>query len=153
MGDGRRDLISSRVSIDSETGCWIWSGYKNQNGYGRVKLNGRQYAAHRLSYEAHVGDIPLGMFICHKCDNPPCVNPDHLFCGTPRDNAIDMTIKGRGQGPKNKGGANGRAKLTIDQVNTIKSSSEWHHIIAERYGVSRSLISMIKNGYVWGNHD
>jgi hypothetical protein len=76
-------------------GCWVWTGSVVGYGYGQIKVNGRQLKTHRYVYEQLVGDIPDGMFVCHKCDNPPCCNPDHLFLGTPRDNTQDMVQKGR----------------------------------------------------------
>jgi hypothetical protein len=75
--------------------CWFWGGTRNVDGYGRVRINGKSDGAHRVSYEYHIGPIPKGLYVCHKCDCPPCVNPDHLFLGTARDNARDKIAKGR----------------------------------------------------------
>lgn len=79
--------------------CWIWTGMKHPPGYGLLWLsnkdNPRSVLAHRFSYELHNGPIPEGMFICHRCDNPPCVRPEHLFLGTHQDNMDDMHAKGR----------------------------------------------------------
>lgn len=75
-------------------GCWIWNGRKS-NGYGQMKVNGKSVRAHRLSYELFKGDIPAGLFVCHRCDVRSCVNPDHLFLGTGYDNVQDMIQKDR----------------------------------------------------------
>jgi hypothetical protein len=81
----------SRYVVDQSTGCWLWTGATTDEGYGKIEAR----AAHRYFYLSLVGPIPEGMILCHKCDTPPCVNPDHLFVGTPLDNALDKMAKGR----------------------------------------------------------
>lgn len=96
-------VLSSRSRIDGATGCWLWNGHtrgRNRFKYGLVDVCGKRYGAHRLSYILHKGPIPeggdfRGMCICHTCDNPLCVNPDHLFLGTHQENMTDKTVKGR----------------------------------------------------------
>lgn len=79
----------------TDSGCWEWNGHRDPDGYGSVTRGRRPYRAHRLAYETFVGAIPEGHVICHRCDNPPCMNPDHLFIGTPRDNTLDASQKDR----------------------------------------------------------
>ncbi len=89
------DRFNSKAAL-GENGCLEWSASKSSAGYGQFWVNGRSRQAHRVAYELHHGRIPEGLFVCHKCDNPPCVNPDHLFLGTANDNNQDKMRKGRG---------------------------------------------------------
>lgn len=86
-------------NVNKSGDCWIWTGYKDYDGYGRIELNYRNLGAHRVSWELDRGKkIPQGMLICHHCDNPSCVNPKHLFSGTHKDNAKDAVAKGKMRG-------------------------------------------------------
>ena len=133
--------------IDNETGCWEWLGSCNRRGYGRW-YEGGEVLAHRYFYEQHVGPIPEGMCVCHRCDNPKCVNPDHLFLGTHRDNMEDCVRKGR----QATGERNGQAKLTTAMVREIRERAahgESGSSLGRSYGVRQTSIWKIVNGQHW----
>lgn len=91
------DRFFSKIDKNSENGCWIWTGSKVSNRYGGMLVGHKHMLAHRYSYELHKGKIENDLYVCHKCDNGFCVNPDHLFLGTQKDNMCDMIKKGRGR--------------------------------------------------------
>lgn len=109
---------SSKVYPEPNTGCWLWSGPTNTK-YGRLSVGDKIISAHRYSYTISKGQIPDGLMVCHICDVPTCVNPDHLFIGTAKDNFDDMASKNR----HDCTGLSkvGNPKLTIDQVREIRS--------------------------------
>lgn len=89
--------IKRHTAPDPNCGCLLWTAQTFGIGYGRIKILGRSYAAHRVTWELSHGPIPAGMLVCHRCDTPACVRPDHLFLGTAKDNTQDMLEKGRHQ--------------------------------------------------------
>ena len=135
-------------------GCWGWTGGKTSFGYGVIResgTNGKLIGAHRASFQIHIGPIPDGKHVLHRCDNPACTNPDHLFIGTHQENMDDMVEKGRSLigSEKRKGELSGRAKLTNAQVVEIKrkilqglSDQE----ISEGYPVTKAQINYIRHG-------
>lgn len=131
-------------SID-DNGCWLWKVTKGADGYGITTFNKRRIRAHRLSYMLHVGEIPSGLLIRHKCDVPSCVNPAHLELGTNLDNMRDCVERGR----MPKGEARPSSVLTATQVTEIRSSSDTGVALADRYGVTVSTISKIRKGLMW----
>lgn len=143
-------------------------GPKNQHGYGMCKREGDQYFTHRLSYEMLYGPIPPGLMVCHRCDNPPCCRPDHLFLGTSRDNQRDAIFKGR-RGSRNrperygsmygmttkalpKGEAHWKARLTEEDVRVIRAryaAGEDVQSIANDYPVTRVNINYVVLRRTW----
>lgn len=132
--------------------CWLWTGATRNFGYGVINAGGDGGAAlvaHRVSWEIHNGPIPAGMVVCHKCDNPPCVRPDHLFLGTVADNNADMRQKGRASGGVRDRERHSQTKLTYAQIAEIQATfipgKTTYREFAERYGVAGSTIARYAN--------
>lgn len=156
-----KERIKSKSKVLSN-GCWEWQGAKKGEGlkaYGSLGVGSRAdgtrrtVSAHRYSYEVFIGEIPNGLFICHKCDNPSCVNPEHLFAGTRQDNVDDRERKGRNKPfnfPKHENHM--RAKLTWKDVNEIRGTKRYRGItveLARKYKVGHKAISDVLNFKTW----
>ena len=132
----------------SDSGCWVVRGARKSGGYGAVQFEGGSRAAHRLAYEAWVGPIPEGLLIRHKCDNPPCINPEHLEPGTDADNNGDMMLRGRHR--TLSGAKHPMSKLTWDEASAIRGAYATGvftlNMLSEAFGVSRPTISRIVKG-------
>lgn len=124
--------------------CWNWTAAFQGNGYGyfRISLEDGATVAHRFSYFIHFGKIPNDMHVCHSCDNRACVNPSHLFLGTPKDNAIDRENKNRSK-------THGPQKLNEESAYSIYISPLTKSQLARMYGVSRATILKIKTKSIW----
>lgn len=138
----------AKVRRSDPDACWLWAGRKGANGYGTIIRNNRFIYSHRHSWCLTNGAIPPGLFVCHRCDVPLCVNPGHLFLGTNADNMADAAKKGRSA----SGERGGTAKLTQAQVNDIRAAlraGESRRCIARRFGVGHSAINVISSGKGW----
>jgi hypothetical protein len=136
---------------ENDRGCWLWKGGKVYAGYGSVRLSGRNLLAHRAMWLCLKGDIPGSKIVCHTCDTPGCINPDHLFLGTYADNTADMVNKGR-QGEQLKGESNPRHKLSAEQVKEIRylrqEGFSWS-ALEEKFGVCRGTLQRIVKFRTW----
>jgi hypothetical protein len=142
------DAFWSRVGVDGQDQCWPWHGAKTHNGYGfYAPLPGVLLRAHRVAYALHNGGIDESMFVCHRCDNPACCNPHHLFLGTPKDNVEDMIQKGRKA--VFRGEDNAMSKLTAEQARAIYQDPRTNREVAAEYGTSSSLVSLIRHRKIW----
>lgn len=139
--------VLSTVEI-TETGCWEKSGTK-KGTYGKVRIAGETIFTHRASYLYHFKSIPSNLFVLHKCDNPSCCNPEHLFLGTQLDNMQDMQKKGRRVSITLKGDLNGNSRLKEAEVINIFLSNVPREWLARNYAVSVNTIDAIKTGRIW----
>ena len=139
------ERFHSHCVIDEQTGCWIWMACLGRKNYGLFGFEGRLQPAHRVSYKLHKGPIPDGLLVMHSCDQPRCVNPEHLSVGTGVDNMQDCVRKGR----INRGVQRYNAKLNDGLVREIRLSSEPHLHVARRLGVDTALVQRVRAGRSW----
>jgi hypothetical protein len=149
------DAIAARVRMAGA--CWEWTGATSGSGYGRIKRSAKNHQVHRLMYETCYGPIPLGMVVCHRCDNRLCVSPEHLFAGTASDNMRDCASKGRLMAQKDPsrlphGETHKHARLThadVEMIRALLTSGASARGLAREYGVSDRTIRNIRDRRKW----
>lgn len=132
----------SRLKVNELTSCWEWQGAKHAFGYGKLTIRGVLQSAPRVVYELLIGPVPENAFVLHRCDNPACCNPEHLYAGTAKDNMMDRAVRGRQ-----------KTKLTLAQARAIwhacQSHSESYGALGRRYGVTPATVKAIARGQTW----
>ena len=143
------DRFFAKVFPEPNSGCWLWTATVDGCGYGLFGVggSGNSRRAHRVAYELFKGPIPVGFRVCHKCDVPSCVNPDHLFCGTDADNISDRDNKNRTA----RGKLNGKSKLNEDLVRLIRTDGRSERALAADLGFHRGTIHAVRSGRTWGH--
>lgn len=150
MGTKKRPL-SERfwARVERGMGCWEWRGYRNSLGYGgTVDDLGKTRPAHRASWELTFGPIPPGLFVCHRCDNPGCVNPGHLFLGTQRDNIQDASRKGRVSRGEHRHCAR-LSEVSVALIRRRHAEGETQNRLAAEFGVTRQAIWHVVHRKSW----
>lgn len=156
MSIGIPEQLRRNMNVNRRSGCWEWTG-TTRDGYGRMTIGSRtdgsrrSVSAHRMAYELAIGEIPPGMEICHRCDNPRCINPEHLFAGTKRDNAADRDAKGR------HFALNGEEHPASKLTKRIVRDARWERAyrgtsfleLARKYGVSKTTMRNAVIGKTW----
>lgn len=145
------ERFQEKVLQKNDRGCAEWNGSKYPSGYGSFWFEGRVQVASRVAWLLFRGPIPDGLWVLHECDNPPCVNPDHLFLGTRQDNVDDMDSKGRRASLP--GELNPKSKLTAKDVVAIRelSGTKSQRELAAKYGVTKTAIRLIQQGKNWSH--
>lgn len=144
-----KERLERDARVDDK-GCVIFAGYLNRDGYGRMRVGQKLECAHRVSYAVNIGPIPDGMQVLHECDNPPCINPKHLFLGTQEENIQDMVAKGRQRGVV--GVRHHKAKLNQEKAFEIRwyaAMGRRHKDIAAEYDITRSLVGRVARCEIW----
>lgn len=147
-----RMRIMIGVVKNEESGCWEWKRSSDGWGYGKISIQHKLEKVHRVMFSLANGPIPTGMCVCHKCDNPPCCNPDHLFLGTHADNRRDMIQKGRLS--DQSGTLNSQAKINDNiarEIRSLYANGVMQKLIAEKYGISTGIVNRVVLRRNWKN--
>jgi predicted XRE-type DNA-binding protein len=146
-GYGNRKKIAWNVN---ENGCYICTSHSiKNNAYPSIMISGIRKKISRLVYENNFGEIPYGMLVCHRCDTPSCINPEHLFLGTNADNTADKLNKNRQS--RLKGEQNGNSKVDTDAIKKIRTSNDAAEALVGEYGIGKTQITRIRNGESWSH--
>lgn len=137
------DALLSRAEPEPNTGCWLWTGAPSPRGYGNVDHRGRRWRAHRLSYTLAFGPIAAGMLVRHRCDQPACVNPEHLVAGTQLENMDDARARNR----LATGERHGKARFSRAEVDAIRHSRDGLTATARRFGTDKRTVWGIRQGH------
>jgi len=158
MSNPRRQFLNLQDvfanCLRTENNCIDWQGYKNNTNYGRLRLDGKKTLITRWVATLVHGEPKKGQWCLHSCDNPPCVNPDHLRWGTPKENCDDKFARNRANSHKPKGSKHSQAKLTEEQVLAIRKAvadGTKQNVIAEQYGIGTGHVSFIVNRKLWSH--
>ncbi len=150
----------SKVNKAGPNDCWEWTGARTPDGYGFMfagplyEIDTRWVRSNRLSYEMHKGPIPEGLSVLHHCDNPPCVNPAHLYAGTQQQNVKDRATRKRGKEHRQGGESNDNAKLTEADIPTIIEmvrAGKRQGVVGTIFGISQQHVSRIVHGHSWAH--
>lgn len=149
-----RKSVEARLlaqSIAVESGCLLWTGCVDKDGYGKIQVDGRSRRTHCVAWEEKNGPIPIGKNVLHRCDRPPCILDSHLFLGTQSENVVDKIAKGRQA--RNRGELAGSVKLTSEQVLRIRADKRSQSDISKDHGISRSTVSDVMRRKSWVHLD
>lgn len=140
------------VSPEPNTGCHLWTGHAQEGvgfGYGRFRVNGRRHQAHRYAWERVYGPIPDGLYVCHHCDQPACVNVQHFFLGTNQENQQDASRKGRNAHGERNGGGVKLNSASVREMRALYAQGVSSAELGRRFGVSQQLASRIVHRGIW----
>ena len=143
-----RERFDEYAGSGSPDECWVWRGGLSQAGYGKFWRNGRTDLAHRVMYEYTLGAVPDDMWVLHRCDNPPCMNPRHLFLGTHADNENDKDAKGR----RKRGSQTRKSKLDearVTQIREMHAAGVQQKTIAREFGVDITTVNDVVHRHTW----
>lgn len=150
--EGLKQRFWDKVDVKNDEECWEWKASLTiRGGYGQLTNGrGKLVKAHRLSYEMHHGEVPKGLMVCHKCNNPKCCNPNHLYAGTPKDNWHDTINSGHDYKlPPIYPEDVHCAKINYKIADVIRYSEESCASLGKQYGISKTMVSRIKRGLSW----